>query len=130
VAIPWFWEHFDPQGWSIWFGEYKYNTELTKLFMTSNLVTGFLQRLDKLRKYGFGCVLIFGREPDHPLSISCIFVVRGQEIPQEFKDCDDYELYNWKRADPKADKAKVEEYLHWEGDFGGRGKPTDGKSFK
>jgi len=132
VAIPWFWQHYDPAGWSIWFCEYKYNQELQKLFMTSNLVTGFLQRLDKLRKYGFGCVLIFGKEPD-PLSVSGIFLVRGHEIPPELKvECDDYELYNWTRADPNdaATKKKIEDFLAWDGDFGGRGKPTDGKAFK
>jgi len=132
VAIPWFWEHFDPQGYSVWFCDYKYNNELKMLFMTSNLVTGFLQRLDKLRKYGFGTVLIFGGKDDgQPLSISGLFIVRGQEIPPELsRDCDDFELYNWTRADLKGDKNKIEEFLHWEGDFGGRGKPSDGKSFK
>jgi len=23
VALPWFWEHFDPEKYSIWFGTYK-----------------------------------------------------------------------------------------------------------
>jgi elongation factor 1-gamma len=130
VAIPWFWEHFDAQGWSLWFAEYKYNHELQKLFMTANLCTGFLQRLERLRKYGFGTVLIFGKEPD-PISISAFFLVRGQELPPELtKDCDDYELYTWTQAKLPEDKAKIEEYLIWEGDFNGRGKPADGKTFK
>jgi elongation factor 1-gamma len=131
VAMPWFWQHFDPAGWSLWFGEYKYNDELSKIFMTSNLVTGFMQRLDKLRKYGFGSVLIFGKDGEK-ISISCCFLVRGQVIPPEMTDCDDYELYNWTKVDVNdaAQKQKVEESFSWEGDFNGRGKPADGKVFK
>ncbi|CAB0003654.1 unnamed protein product [Nesidiocoris tenuis] len=39
-SIPYFWEKFDPQNYSIWFGEYKYNDELQKVFMSCNLITG------------------------------------------------------------------------------------------
>lgn len=30
-SIPYFWQKFDPENYSIWFGEYKYNNELTKV---------------------------------------------------------------------------------------------------
>lgn len=40
VAIPYFWEHFDPEGYSIWYGHYKYNNELTLAFMSCNLISG------------------------------------------------------------------------------------------
>lgn len=40
VALPYFWEHFDPEGFSIWYGHYKYNTELTLAFMSCNLISG------------------------------------------------------------------------------------------
>lgn len=40
VAIPHFWEHFDPEGYSIWYGHYKYNDELTLTFMSCNLISG------------------------------------------------------------------------------------------
>lgn len=39
-SIPYFWEKFDPENYSIWYGEYKYANELTKLFMSCNLITG------------------------------------------------------------------------------------------
>lgn len=38
VALPWFWENFDPKDYSIWKVDYKYNDELTMTFMTSNLI--------------------------------------------------------------------------------------------
>jgi elongation factor 1-gamma len=130
VAIPWLYEHFDAQGWSIWHCEYKYSSELKQAFMVSNLVSGMLQRLDKLRKYGFGTMLIFGQEP--PITISGLWLVRGAEIPAELKEVDDFELYNWTKLDitNAEHKKTIEEYLHWEGDFGGKGKPADGKVFR
>lgn len=39
-SIPYFWEKFDHDKYSIWFGEYKYNNELSKVFMSCNLITG------------------------------------------------------------------------------------------
>jgi len=50
-SIPYFWEKFDPENYSIWFGEYKYNEELTKVFMSCNLITGnnWIQIQGKLR---------------------------------------------------------------------------------
>lgn len=32
-SIPYFWEKFDPENYSIWLGEYKYNDELTKVII-------------------------------------------------------------------------------------------------
>ena len=39
-SIPYFWEKFDKANYSIWYGEYKYPNELTKAFMSCNLITG------------------------------------------------------------------------------------------
>jgi elongation factor 1-gamma len=38
VALPWFWEHFKSDEYSVWQVNYKYNEELTLTFMTSNLI--------------------------------------------------------------------------------------------
>jgi len=126
VALPWLWQHFDAEGYCWYFCEYKYNNELQKVFMTSNLIGGWFQRLDKLRKYGFGSVLIFGEEPN--LAISGVWLFRGKEIPEEMKVCDDSELYNWSKLDLSNadDKKKIEDYLAWDGfssgHFSGQGK--------
>jgi hypothetical protein len=34
------------QGWSIWFTEYKNNADYEKRIMASNLISGWMQRLD------------------------------------------------------------------------------------
>jgi elongation factor 1-gamma len=38
VALPWFWEHYKPEDYSLWRIDYKYNDELTLTFMSSNLI--------------------------------------------------------------------------------------------
>jgi elongation factor 1-gamma len=60
TAINWFWEHFDSEGYSIWRVDYKYNDELTKVFMSSNLIGGFFNRLERARKYAFGSLVVLG----------------------------------------------------------------------
>jgi len=131
VANPWFWSNYDPEGYSLWKADYKYNAELTKLFMTCNMINGWIQRLDKLHKYAFASIVVHGQEPN-PQSVAAIWVFRGQDVPKEMKECDDYELYTWTRLDPKDDKTKatVNEFFAWEGDFEGKGKPSQGKTFK
>jgi len=99
--------------------------------MTANLVGGFFQRLDKLRKYGFGSMLIFGE--DGNLEISGVWLFRGQDVPGEMKECDDYEHYEWRKlsADDAADKALIEDYFAWDGNFGGKKLQfNQGKAFK
>lgn len=41
VALPWFWEQYKPEEYSLWQIDYKYNDELTMTFMSSNLVGKF-----------------------------------------------------------------------------------------
>uniref|UniRef100_A0A8D2P1R4 Eukaryotic translation elongation factor 1 gamma n=1 Tax=Zosterops lateralis melanops TaxID=1220523 RepID=A0A8D2P1R4_ZOSLA len=42
VALPHFWEHFDREGWSLWYCQYRYPEELSQTFMSCNLITGGL----------------------------------------------------------------------------------------
>ena len=42
VALPWFWGNFKPEEYSLWKLDYKYNDELTQIFMTSNLISKYL----------------------------------------------------------------------------------------
>jgi len=122
VALPWLWEHFDKEGYSFWFCDYKYNYELQKIFMSANLIGGFLQRLDKLRKYAFGSMIIFGNDGD--IEISGCWMFRGQEVPAEMSECDDAEHYEWKKAnieDPQI-KELINDFFAWDSTtkFGGR----------
>jgi elongation factor 1-gamma len=52
-SIPYFWDKFDKENYSIWFGEYKYSDELTKVFMSCNLISGIF--------HNFSCFVCFQR---------------------------------------------------------------------
>ncbi|XP_039429170.1 elongation factor 1-gamma [Culex pipiens pallens] len=131
-SIPYFFEKFDPEHYSIWYGEYKYPEELTKVFMSCNLITGMFQRLDKMRKQAFSSVCLFGE--DNNSTISGVWVWRGQDLAFELSpDWQvDYEVYDWKKLDPKSEETKklVTQYFSWSGtDSKGR-KFNQGKIFK
>lgn len=131
-SVPYFWEKFDKEAYSIWYGEYKYPDELTMVFMSCNLIGGMFQRLEKLRKHAFASMCLFGENNNS--TISGIWIWRGHELA--FEQSDDWQIdygsYDWKKLDSDSDETKklVEQYLKWEGcDKGGR-KFNQGKIFK
>ncbi|KAL6561958.1 hypothetical protein OROGR_002965 [Orobanche gracilis] len=81
---PLFWEMYDPEGYSLWFCNYKYNEENTVSFVTMNKVGGFLQRMDLARKYAFGKMLVIGSQP--PYKVQGLWLFRGKEIPKFVMD--------------------------------------------
>ncbi|XP_049849336.1 elongation factor 1-gamma-A-like isoform X2 [Schistocerca gregaria] len=121
-AVNWFWEHYDSAGWSLWFAEYKYNEELTKGFMVSNLINGFMHRLEAARKYAFAIINLYGEENN--FQISACFLVRGLTLPAELtaEYVDDVDSYVWRQADINntEDKALIEEYMKQPDVFKGR----------
>ncbi|KAK0094249.1 hypothetical protein PV326_011438 [Microctonus aethiopoides] len=132
VSVPYFWEKFDPEHYSIWFGEYKYSNELTKVFMSCNLIGGMFQRLEKMRKQAFASCCLFGTDNDS--TISGIWVWRGHDLAFTLSpDWQiDYESYNWTKLEPSSEKTKelVKQYFTWSGtDKDGR-KFNQGKIFK
>ncbi len=76
-AVAHFWENFEKEGWSIWRCKYAEDLSSFKIFMCSNLVSGMLQRLEKLRKTAFASILIVGE--DNNVSIEGVWVMRGQK---------------------------------------------------
>lgn len=132
VSVPYFWTKFDAENYSIWYGEYKYNEELTKVFMSCNLIAGMYQRLDKMRKQAFASMCLFGGDNDS--TISGVWVWRGQELafPLSPDWQIDYDCYEWKKLDAGSEETKklVKQYFSWEGtDKAGR-KFNQGKIFK
>ncbi|RKP24893.1 hypothetical protein SYNPS1DRAFT_33112 [Syncephalis pseudoplumigaleata] len=130
TAMNWFWEHFDAEGFSIWRVVYKYNDELTKVFMSSNLIGGFFARLERARKYAFGSLCVLGE--DNKNEIEGYFVIRGQEIPEEVTDAADFESYSFTKVDNLADEKFREDLADafaWEGKFNGK-TFADAKVFK
>lgn len=88
-----FFQTYDPEGYTIYFVHYeKYEGEGVLLYQTSNLMNGFLQRMDeKFRAYSFSLIAILGEEPS--LEIEGVWMFRGKGIPQEMLDHPQFEYY-------------------------------------
>jgi len=132
ASVKYFWENYEDEGWSLWSSTYKYNDELDNLMRTCNLIGGMFQRLEKMVKYSFASVIIFKENDDSKtFQVKGVWVIRGREIPELMKICDDYELYDWVRLDAKDQTTMqtVNEYWKWAGDFEGK-KFIQGKILK
>jgi elongation factor 1-gamma len=130
VAIKGFWDMYDPEGYSLWFCEYKYNEENIVSYVTLNKVGGFLQRMDLTRKYAFGKMLIIGSEA--PFKVKGLWLFRGPEIPKFVMDeVYDMELYSWTKVDisDEAQKERVSQMIEDAEPFEGEAL-LDAKCFK
>jgi len=133
AALEWFWENYNPEEYSLWMLDYKYNDELTQVFMTSNLIGGLFARLEASRKYIFGCASVYGTANDS--IIKGAFVVRGQDAIPAFEVAPDYESYEFTKLDASKpeDKEFVNDQWTWEKPITVNGKEypwADGKVFK
>jgi len=128
-AIEWFYEHFDKEGFSVWRCDFKYNEELTVVFMSSNQIGGFFNRLEASRKYLFGSVGVLGEASNSV--ISGVFITRGDDIKLSVDCAPDWESYEYKKLDltDDSDKKFFEDALAWDLELDGK-KWADGKSFK
>lgn len=91
-------KQFDIKGYSMWFFHYdKYKGEGEKLYMTENLLGGFLQRFDHFRKHALARMCILGEEPN--LEIEGVWLFRGTEIPFEMHDHPQFEYYQHRKMD-------------------------------
>ena len=132
-AIDYFWQKFDKENFSIWYGEYKYPDELTMVFMSCNLMSGMMQRLERMRKNAFGSLCLFGEDGNS--QISQLWIWRGQELAFELASdwTVDYSSYDWKKVNPDTDEAKklVHDYFLQSEDWVQNGKKfNQGKIFK
>jgi elongation factor 1-gamma len=121
-AMAYLWENLDTDGWSLFRGDYMYDSENTVLFMTSNLIGGFIQRTEEIRKWLFGTMTIRGDESKKQFKITCYYLIRGQSIEPLITANDDAAYYNWKKVDmpaSDADKAMIMEYWCSEGPLEG-----------
>ncbi|KAK5090687.1 elongation factor EF-1 gamma subunit [Lithohypha guttulata] len=133
VALPWFWEHYKPEEYSLWRVDYKYNDELTMTFMSSNLIGGFFARLEASRKYIFGAASVYGVTNDSV--IRGAFMVRGPEALPAFDVAPDWESYEFTKLDAgkPEDKKFLEDMWAWDQPIDVNGKTyewADGKVFK
>jgi len=93
------WPKFDHQGWSLWKVHYiKYEGEGVVGYLTSNLKNGHIRNLDEhFRKYCFAVYGVYGEEGNY--EIDGIFMWRGTEIPEAWKEHNSYEFFTFTRLD-------------------------------
>jgi len=97
-AVDEFLKMYDAEGWSCWHMHYEmYKGEGEKLFMTENMIDGFLARWEDFRKWSFGKMCILGT--DDKQEIKGVFMWRGQDIPQECHDHPSFEYYKTTKMD-------------------------------
>lgn len=133
VALPWFWENYNAEEWSIWKVDYKYNDELTLTFMSNNLVGGFFNRLSASTKYVFGCLVVYGENNNN--GITGAIMVRGQDYAPAFDVAPDWESYSYSKLDPsnEQDKEFINNMWAWDKPVVVNGEPreiSDGKVLK
>ncbi|KAL5360894.1 hypothetical protein BJX96DRAFT_151025 [Aspergillus floccosus] len=133
VALPWFWQNYKPEEFSLWAVDYKYDSELKLTFMANNLIGGFHARLEGSRKYLFGAQSVYGTNYD--CVIRGVFLVRGQEHVPAFDVAPDWESYDFKKLDPskEEDRKLVDDMWAWDVPVTVNGKEypwVDGHVFK
>ncbi|ODQ66777.1 putative translation elongation factor 1-gamma [Nadsonia fulvescens var. elongata DSM 6958] len=128
-ALPWFWEHYDAEEWSLWKCQFKYNDELTLTFMSNNLIGGFFNRLSASVKYMFGCSVVYGENNNN--GIVGAFLVRGQDYAPAFDVAPDWESYEFTKLDASKseDKEFIENMWAWDKPYNGQ-EIADGKVLK
>lgn len=131
VCMNQFWELFDASGYCLYICRYQDNASLKKIFMTSNLVSGFVQRSGEIRKWAFGVMQITGSE-ETSIKVSGAWLLRGDSPQHLIQANDDANWYDWtKIATPvsDADKALIKEF--WTSETTLEGEPiVDCKVFK
>jgi len=117
-AIPYFWDNFDKDNYSIWLCEYQFPEDLGMTFQSENLITGMYQRLDKLNKNAFASVGLFGKSRNS--QIQGVWIWRGSELAFKLSDNwqVDYESYDWTLLDSSAPATRelVDQFLLHEED--------------
>uniref|UniRef100_A0A2I3FQF1 EEF-1B gamma n=1 Tax=Nomascus leucogenys TaxID=61853 RepID=A0A2I3FQF1_NOMLE len=109
VALPYFWEHVDKDGWSLWYSQYRFPKELTQTFMTCNLITGMFKRLDN--------VILFGTNNSSSVSGELAFLLSPDWQM-------DYQSYTRQKPAPGSEEPQtlVGAYFSWEEGFQNMGK--------
>lgn len=99
-ASTYFWNNLDRETHALYYGKYKYNEELEKMFMTSNLVSGFFQQCDKFKRYVFGVVHILGSE-ETGLELEFCLLLRGKDIAYFTDNAFFGTYFDWSSVDEK-----------------------------
>lgn len=123
VSYPYLWEHFDPNAWSFWYFEYNHADELTLPFLASNMLNGFLQRLEALRKHTHVLGAIYEvNEPSKHYEITGCWLFKGTSLifdrnPDWQTDSPHFTFTKLDPVNNREDKLCVEYCFNLEGEW-------------
>ncbi|KAG0149904.1 hypothetical protein CROQUDRAFT_279056 [Cronartium quercuum f. sp. fusiforme G11] len=126
-AMKWLEEHIDLSEYSFVKVTYKYNEDLTQVFMSANLIGGFHNRLEASRKYLFGSAGVYGKA--NASKIQGAYMIRGSDPLAVFNVAPDWESYDFEMLDFKKDIDFIKGCWNWDNTFDGL-EYADGKVFK
>jgi elongation factor 1-gamma len=78
--------------------------------LTNNLKNGHLRNIEHFKKYSFAMHGVYGVEGNY--EIDGVWMWRGTEIPNEWKDSPSYDYFTFNKLNPKdeADQKLIVEY--------------------
>jgi elongation factor 1-gamma len=63
--------------------------------------------------------------------VTCFWIFRGKGLPEIVREVDDTELFYWTEIpDIQAEKAKITDYLAWDGETFAKNPVLEGRAFK
>ena len=110
-ALDELWKNWDEKAFSFWHLRYdKLESECKKIYLTNNLMGGFLDRADTSRKHALGVHGVYGDEPE--LEVRGVWLWRGTDMLPTLKEHPQFDIYQYKKLDPNVaeDKALITEY--------------------
>lgn len=105
------WDNFDEKAFAFWHLTYdKLEGECEKLYITNNLMNGFIMRAEVMRKYVFGVHCIYGEENNY--NIKGVWLGAGTEELPLIKEHVQHDVYKYRKLDPKnpADRQLITDY--------------------
>jgi len=134
-ATNFFWQNFDPEGWSLYYYTYNFPDECTLDFKTANLFGGFLQRAEAVKSLAkFSMTSMVTLKKDGRFYIHGVWLFRGTEMPIPFTKVDDVNYYTWMKVDINnpEQKSLAEDIWAWASEdptWGGRGEFQSGRTW-
>ena len=77
-VLPYLYDHFDAEEFSLWLAEYRYPKDLGVMFQSEGLIRGMFQRLESMASQAFGIVGLFGRS--RGAQIQGLWIWKGKEL--------------------------------------------------
>merc|ERR1711937_1029126 len=111
--MPFFWENYNPEEYSLWLQDFKYQDENTVDFMTNNKAKGFMQRRDGIRKQAFGVMQVLDdMETKGYYRLKGVWLIQGTSIELMELANPEYETFSWTKLDATNSEHKklVEDY--------------------